>query len=79
MIKQDIQNKGYKYVWQETLNLNNTGFQQNLLEGLFLSILFLQMTNKVGKEIFQRAGELNVPVGFMCMKVFLLPFLLLHI
>ncbi|KAG4926216.1 hypothetical protein JHK87_051756 [Glycine soja] len=27
------------------------------------------MTNKVGKVIFQRAGELNVPVGFMCMKV----------
>ncbi|KAG4401969.1 hypothetical protein AAZX31_02G091100 [Glycine max] len=27
-----------------------------------------KMTNKVGKEIFQRAGELNVPVGFMCMK-----------
>ncbi|RZB52139.1 hypothetical protein D0Y65_048535 [Glycine soja] len=26
------------------------------------------MTNKVGKVIFQRAGELNVPVGFMCMK-----------
>ncbi|KAL5123130.1 hypothetical protein HKD37_02G003779 [Glycine soja] len=36
--------------------------------GLFISVLFLQMTNKVGKEIFQRAGELNVPVGFMCMK-----------
>ncbi|KAG4921651.1 hypothetical protein JHK86_050464 [Glycine max] len=26
------------------------------------------MTNKVGKEIFQRDGELNVPMGFMCMK-----------
>ncbi|KAG5062634.1 hypothetical protein JHK85_003817 [Glycine max] len=33
--------------------------------------LVLKMTNKVGKEIFQRAGELNVPVGFMCMKVHL--------
>ena len=50
-----------------------------LLQGLFIYVLFLQMTNKVGKVIFQRAGELNVPVGFMCMKVFLLPFLLLHI
>ncbi|KAG4912498.1 hypothetical protein JHK86_052931 [Glycine max] len=28
----------------------------------------IDMTNKVGKEIFQRAGELNVLVGFMCMK-----------
>ncbi|KAG4936406.1 hypothetical protein JHK85_051325 [Glycine max] len=27
------------------------------------------MTNKVGKEIFQRDGELNVPMGFMCMKL----------
>ncbi|KAL2329647.1 hypothetical protein Fmac_017228 [Flemingia macrophylla] len=27
-----------------------------------------KMTNKVGKAIFQRAGELNVPVSFMCMK-----------
>ncbi|KAJ1443107.1 Metal-dependent hydrolase [Sesbania bispinosa] len=27
-----------------------------------------KMTNEVGKAIFQRAGELNVPVGFMCMK-----------
>ncbi|KAK8466155.1 hypothetical protein PHAVU_008G016700 [Phaseolus vulgaris] len=27
-----------------------------------------KMTNKVGKAIFQRAGELNVSVGFMCMK-----------
>ncbi|XP_027350018.1 uncharacterized protein LOC113861415 [Abrus precatorius] len=27
-----------------------------------------KMTNEVGKAIFQRAGELNVPVGFLCMK-----------
>ncbi|KAK7295665.1 hypothetical protein RJT34_18576 [Clitoria ternatea] len=27
-----------------------------------------KMTNEVGKAIFRRAGELNVPVGFMCMK-----------
>ncbi|KAG6712440.1 hypothetical protein I3842_05G103600 [Carya illinoinensis] len=27
-----------------------------------------QMTNEVGKSIFSRAGELGVPVGFMCMK-----------
>ncbi|XP_027350017.1 uncharacterized protein LOC113861414 [Abrus precatorius] len=27
-----------------------------------------KMTNEVGKAIFQRAGQLNVPVGFMCMK-----------
>ncbi|KAG7978733.1 hypothetical protein I3843_05G096500 [Carya illinoinensis] len=29
-----------------------------------------QMTNEVGKAIFSRAGELGVPVGFMCMKVY---------
>ncbi|CAI8592144.1 unnamed protein product [Vicia faba] len=27
-----------------------------------------KMTNEIGKAIFKRAGELNVPVGFMCMK-----------
>ncbi|TKY64924.1 4-sulfomuconolactone hydrolase [Spatholobus suberectus] len=27
-----------------------------------------KMTNEVGKAIFQRAGELNVPVGFFCAK-----------
>ncbi|XVE50073.1 hypothetical protein DITRI_Ditri01bG0131900 [Diplodiscus trichospermus] len=27
-----------------------------------------QMTNEVGKAMFSRAGELGVPVGFMCMK-----------
>lgn len=27
------------------------------------------MTNDVGKAIFSKAGELGVPVGFMCMKV----------
>ncbi|KAK7273117.1 hypothetical protein RIF29_14163 [Crotalaria pallida] len=27
-----------------------------------------KMTNKVGKALFQRAGELKVPAGFMCMK-----------
>ncbi|KAK6241818.1 hypothetical protein SCA6_007207, partial [Theobroma cacao] len=27
-----------------------------------------QMTNEVGKAMFCRAGELGVPVGFMCMK-----------
>ncbi|XP_057436348.1 uncharacterized protein LOC130728795 [Lotus japonicus] len=27
-----------------------------------------KMTNEVGKALFQKAGELNVPVGFMCMK-----------
>ncbi|XP_061374392.1 uncharacterized protein LOC133316629 [Gastrolobium bilobum] len=27
-----------------------------------------KMTNEVGKAIFRRAGELSVPVGFMCMK-----------
>lgn len=27
------------------------------------------MTNEVGKAIFAKAGELGVPVGFMCMKV----------
>ncbi|XP_059445842.1 uncharacterized protein LOC132177506 isoform X2 [Corylus avellana] len=29
-----------------------------------------QMTNEVGKTIFSRAGELGVPVGFLCMKVY---------
>lgn len=27
-----------------------------------------KMTNEIGKTIFKRAGELNVAVGFMCMK-----------
>ena len=27
------------------------------------------MTNDIGKAIFSKAGELGVPVGFMCMKV----------
>ncbi|KAL2663256.1 hypothetical protein AAZV13_02G086400 [Glycine max] len=31
-------------------------------------MISLQMINKVGKAIFQRAGELNIPVGFWCMK-----------
>ena len=26
------------------------------------------MTNDIGKAIFSRAGELKIPVGFMCMK-----------
>ncbi|XWS68779.1 hypothetical protein CRYUN_Cryun04dG0121600 [Craigia yunnanensis] len=29
-----------------------------------------QMTNEVGKAMFSRAGTLGVPVGFMCMKVY---------
>lgn len=29
------------------------------------------MTNEVGKAMFSKAGELGVPVGFMCMKVLL--------
>lgn len=37
-------------------------------------MISLQMTNEIGKAIFRRAGELNVPVGFMCMKVFSLFF-----
>jgi len=28
-----------------------------------------QMTNDVGKAMFAKAGELGVPVGFMCFKV----------
>jgi len=35
------------------------------------------MTNEIGKTIFKRAGELNVAVGFMCMKVFFPPFALI--
>lgn len=27
------------------------------------------MTNEIGKTLFSKAGELGVPVGFMCMKV----------
>lgn len=27
------------------------------------------MTNEIGKAMFSKAGELGVPVGFMCMKV----------
>jgi len=29
----------------------------------------MQMTNDIGKALFSKAGELGVPVGFMCMKV----------
>ena len=29
----------------------------------------VQMNDEVGKKMFQRAGELNCPVGFMCFKV----------
>lgn len=36
---------------------------------IILSCLITQMTNEVGKAMFSRAGELGVPVGFMCMKV----------
>lgn len=32
-----------------------------------------QMTNDVGKAMFAKAGELEVPVGFMCFKVPVLP------
>ncbi|XP_042471682.1 2-pyrone-4,6-dicarboxylate hydrolase-like isoform X1 [Zingiber officinale] len=28
-----------------------------------------KMTNEIGKALFSKAGELGVPVGFMCMKV----------
>jgi hypothetical protein len=31
------------------------------------------MTNDVGKAMFAKAGELEVPVGFMCFKVPVLP------
>lgn len=27
------------------------------------------MDDEVGKKMFERAGELNCPVGFMCFKV----------
>ncbi|XP_039040060.1 4-sulfomuconolactone hydrolase-like isoform X2 [Hibiscus syriacus] len=40
---------------------NGTGVKQ-------LEDLILKMTNEVGKAMFSRAGELGVPVGFMCMK-----------
>lgn len=33
-------------------------------------LMSMQMTNEIGKAIFSKAGELKVPVGFMCMKVF---------
>ncbi|XP_058103066.1 uncharacterized protein LOC131246719 isoform X6 [Magnolia sinica] len=29
-----------------------------------------KMTNEVGKAMFSKAGELGVPVGFMCLKVY---------
>ncbi|KAF8040940.1 hypothetical protein BT93_B2994 [Corymbia citriodora subsp. variegata] len=29
-----------------------------------------KMTNEVGKALFSKAGELGIPVGFMCMKVY---------
>ncbi|KAJ8529152.1 hypothetical protein K7X08_035987 [Anisodus acutangulus] len=31
-----------------------------------------KMTNEIGKALFSKAGELGVPVGFMCMKGLLL-------
>ncbi|CAN1794451.1 hypothetical protein LINPERHAP1_LOCUS20300 [Linum perenne] len=34
-----------------------------------LEQLVLEMTNEVGKLLFRRAGELGVPVGFMCFKL----------
>jgi hypothetical protein len=52
--------------------VNFLAVSQTLYPGvlhLFHVLLFLQMTNEVGKAIFSRAGELGVPVGFMCMKV----------
>lgn len=36
-----------------------------IINGFFTT----QMTNAVGKAMFSKAGELGVPVGFMCMKV----------
>ena len=30
------------------------------------------MTNEVGKALFAKAGELGIPVGIMCMKVWTL-------
>ncbi|KAI3983433.1 hypothetical protein MKX01_038853 [Papaver californicum] len=33
-----------------------------------LEDLILKMTNEVGRALFSKAGELGVPVGFMCMK-----------
>ncbi|XP_059278254.1 uncharacterized protein LOC132032620 isoform X2 [Lycium ferocissimum] len=37
-----------------------------------LEDLVLEMTNEIGKALFSKAGELGVPVGFMCMKGLLL-------
>lgn len=34
------------------------------------------MTNEIGKAMFSKAGELGVPVGFMCMKVLFSSFIL---
>ncbi|CAI0381345.1 unnamed protein product [Linum tenue] len=34
-----------------------------------LELLVVEMTNDVGKALFRRAGELGVPVGFMCFKL----------
>ncbi|GMN49297.1 hypothetical protein TIFTF001_018459 [Ficus carica] len=33
-----------------------------------LEHLVSKMTNEVGKALFSKAGELGIPVGFMCMK-----------
>jgi hypothetical protein len=34
------------------------------------------MTNDVGKALFAKAGQLGIPVGFMCFKVNGLPLIL---
>lgn len=41
----------------------------DLGSSFYLTLFITQMTNAVGKAIFSIAGELRVPVGFMCMKV----------
>ena len=32
------------------------------------------MTNEIGKALFSKAGELGIPVGFLCEKVFVTAF-----
>ncbi|KAG4924661.1 hypothetical protein JHK87_050201 [Glycine soja] len=64
----DVDPSGDKYLPWDSCSV----FYSAMLFSLFRALLpwdSCSMTNKVGKVIFQRAGELNVPVGFMCMKV----------
>lgn len=65
--------ESHKCSWStyEIQNIEKQGQIMSYLHQCYLSHAwgFMQMTNDIGKALFSRAGELGVPVGFMCMKV----------